>query len=367
MISPNATSPDDISPRIAAPRIASPRVAMLSFAHYHANFWCEALCEDAQKPLVCVWDDDHARGAEAAGRFGVAFEPELSAALAACDAVAICSETVAHPALARAAAAAGKHILCEKPTARTLAEADAVAEAVRRAGVLFMQSFPKRLDPVSHALKQLVDSGRLGRVHLVRIRHGHGYGLDPEFRNRWYVDPEAGGGGALLDEGVHGADLLNWFFGLPQSVTAELATPLGSLAVEETGAATFRYADGMIAELTASFLLPAADVSIELYGDRATALLSAVDLASRDITSSGFLRVSHEEAGAKRWETIDVTPRFKLGRFHHQNAIAFLDCLRTGKPPPAGLAEGRAALSMIMGAYKAAETGARQPIAAPAM
>lgn len=342
--------------------MTTPRIAMLSFAHYHANFWCEAFNEDAQRPLVSIWDDDAERGREAAGRFGVPFEPNLDAALASCEAVAICSETAKHAALAQAAAAAGKHILCEKPTARTLAEADAIAAAVRRAGVTFMQSFPKRLDPASHALKQLVESGRLGRIHLARIRHGHGYGLDPAFRHRWYVDREAGGGGALLDEGVHGADLLNWFFGLPQSVTAEIATPTGSLDVEETGVAIFRYADGMMAELTASFLLSAADASIELYGDRATALLSAVDLASRDITSGGFLRVSCEDAQGKRWETIEVTPRFKLGRFHHQNAIAFLACLRSGAPPPAGLAEGRAALAMIMAAYAAARTGARQPI-----
>ena len=341
----------------------TPRIAMLSFAHYHANFWCEAFNEDAGRPLACVWDDDVERGREAAARFGVPFQPDLSAALAACEAVAICSETAKHVALAQAAAAAGRHMLCEKPTARTLAEADAIAAAVQRAGVMFMQSFPKRLDPASHALKALVESGRLGRIHLARIRHGHGYGLDPEFRRRWYVDPQAGGGGALLDEGVHGADLLNWFFGLPQSVTAEIATPFGPLGVEETGVATFRYADGMIAELTASFLLPAADVSIEFYGDRATALLSAVDLASRDITAGGFLRVSCDDSQGKRWEVIDVTPRFKKGRFHHQNALAFLACLRSGAPPPAGLAEGRAALAMIMAAYEAARTGARQPIA----
>lgn len=343
--------------------MAPVRIAMLSFAHYHANFWCEAFCEDAGRPLACIWDDDAERGREAAARFGVPFEPDLAAALAACTAVAICAETVKHPALTEAAAAAGRHILCEKPTARSLAEADAMDEAVRAAGVTFMQSFPKRLDPVSHALKRIVDSGRLGRVHLARVRHGHGYGLDPDFPKRWYVDPGASGGGALLDEGVHGADLLAWFFGLPESVTAEIVNPFGALAVEETGAALFRYADGMLAELTASFLLPAADVSIEIYGDRAAALLSAVDLASRDITTGGYLRVSQERDGAKSWETIEVTPRFKLGRFHHQNAIAFLECLRTGKAPPAGLAEGRAALSMIVAAYEAAATGTRRRIA----
>jgi myo-inositol 2-dehydrogenase / D-chiro-inositol 1-dehydrogenase len=344
---------------------SGPNIAVLSFAHYHANFWTEAFLADGRARVTAIWDDDLVRGNEAAARFGLHFEPDLGAALADCDGVAICSETRDHPFLTRAACAAGRAILCEKPTARTLAEVDDMAAAVDRAGVLFMQSFPKRFDPASHALKELVDSGRLGRVHLVRIRHGHYYGLQSDFRQRWYVDPERGGGGALLDEGIHGADLLNWFFGLPESVTADMTSPVAGLKVEETGTALFHYADGMMAELTASFLFPAADWSIEIYGTRATALLSAVDLASRDMTTSGFIRVSTEDKHGKRWDTLDVTPRFKLGQFHHQNAIEFLRCLREGVAPAAGLIEGRAALAMIEAAYRAARKGARQPVSVP--
>lgn len=341
---------------------SNPRIALLSFAHYHANFWAEAFLADGGAAVTCVWDDDRARGEEVSRRYGVPFEPDLARAIAGCDAVAICAETVHHPALALAACEAGRAILCEKPTARSVAEADRIAAAVSKAGVLFMQSFPKRLDPASLALKDLVDSDRLGRIHLARVRHGHFYGLEPGFRDRWYMDPVRGGGGALLDEGVHGADLLHWFFGLPNTVTAELASPLGGPPVDETGTALFRYADGMLAELTASVLLAAADTSIELYGTRATALLSGVDLASRDITTGGFLRISMEEAGSKRWETVDIVPQFKIGQFHHQNAIRFLHCLRTGEPPPAGVADGRAALLMIEAAYRAARLGSRQTI-----
>ena len=80
-------------------------VAILSFAHYHANFWTEAFLELPDIRVVAIWDDDAARGGEAAQRFGVAFEPDLDRAIAAVDAVAICSETVAHaPLIERAAA-----------------------------------------------------------------------------------------------------------------------------------------------------------------------------------------------------------------------------------------------------------------------
>lgn len=342
--------------------INRPRISMLSFAHYHANFWAEAFLEDDAVEIACIWDDDHGRGQEAAKRFGVRFEPELEVALRDCNAVAICSETRHHPHLTHAACNAGRAILCEKPTARSVAEADKMIASVSRAGVIFMQSFPKRFDPASHALKKFIDDGRLGQVHLVRIRHGHYYGLDSDFRTKWYVDAYNGGGGALLDEGVHGADLLHWFFGLPSSVTAETINGIAGLETDETATALFRWKNGLLAELTSSVLLSAADISIEIYGTKATVLLSGVDLASRDITQKGFLRISVENSVGRHWEELEIVPQFKQGRFHHQSAIHFVKCLRTGEKPPAGLGEGRAALMMIESAYRAARTGQRQSI-----
>ena len=339
-----------------------PRVAMLSFAHYHANFWTKQFLELAEVTVACIWDDDASRGQEAAARFGLRFEPNLDAAIAAADAVAICSETRQHLPLALKAAAAQRAILCEKPTARSVTEAEAIAGAVAQAGVLFMQSFPKRLDPVSHALRRLVQEGVLGRIHTVRIRHGHYYGLDPDFGQRWYVRRDEAGGGALLDEGVHGADLLCWLFGLPCSVVATTSSAVLGLEVEENATAVFSWADGMTAELTASFLFAAASDSVEVYGTTGTALLAGVDLASRDITPAPFLRVF--AGGAERvWRAEDIVPRFKAGRFHHQNAIAFARCLVEGALPPATIEDGRRALLLIERAYAAAASGQRREIA----
>lgn len=338
-----------------------PRIAILSFAHYHANFWTEQFLELPQTPIACIWDHDAARGEAAAARFGLRFEPDLDAAIAAAEAVAICAETRLHLPLTRKAAAAGRAILCEKPSAPSLAEAEAMAEAVRHSGVLFMQSFPKRLDPASQALRRLVEEGTLGRLHTVRIRHGHFYGLDPAFRAGWHCRPEEAGGGALLDEGIHGADLLCRLFGLPESVVCTTSNGVLGMAVEENATALYAWADGMTAELTASFLFAAGSDSVELYGTRGTALLAGVDLASRDITPGPFLRVW---AGGERvWRAEEVVPRFKLGRFHHQNAIAFAACLTEGAAPPATIEDGRRAQLLIERAYAAAATGRRQTIA----
>lgn len=334
------------------------RIAILSFAHYHANFWAEAFQAEPDVALTAIWDDDEARGMEAAGRFGVPFVVDLDRALDICDAVAICSETSAHAPLIERAAKAGRSVLCEKPIAINLAEATRIATAVRGSAIAFMQSFPKRFDPASHELRRLVLAGELGRIGLVRIRHGHFYGFDADFANRWYVDPARSGGGALLDEGVHAADFLCWTFGMPESVLASASSALG-LPVEDQAVALFEYADGMTAEVVASFTFAAADTSIEIYGSNGTALLSGVDLASRDISNGPFLRTFKRDQAVREWVHSPLIPRFKQGQFHHQNAIAFAAALRSGEAPPVSLEDGIRALTMITRAYESVQSGRR--------
>ncbi len=337
------------------------RIAMLSFAHYHANFWVEAFRTLPDVEVIAIWDDSILRGREASSRFKVRFEPDLEKAIDAADAVAVCSETISHAPLIERAMAAGRAVLCEKPLAANFAEAARIEKAVRAAGVPFMQSFPKRFDPVSHELKRLVDTGELGKIRLVRIRHGHFYGLDPDFRERWYVDPALSGGGALLDEGVHAADLLCWLFGMPAGVTANASSSLG-LKVEDQAIAIFDYVGGMLAEITASFTFAAADASIEIYGSEGTALVSGVDLASRDITPSGHLKTFSRAQSERVWTISPIVPRFKLGQFHHQNAIAFADALLRKEPPPVTLEDGLRSVRLIFKAYEAIRSGVRTGI-----
>lgn len=334
------------------------RIAMLSFAHYHANFWMEAFQAMPDVQVVAIWDDGVLRGRDASDRFKVHFEPDLDKAIDAADAVAICSETTNHAPLIERAVAARRAVLCEKPLAANAAEAARIERAVRASNTPFMQSFPKRFDPISHELKRLVDSGELGKIRLVRIRHGHFYGFDPDFRDRWYVNPALSGGGALLDEGVHAADLLCWLFGMPAGVTANASSSLG-LEVEDQAIAIFDYVGGMLAEIASSFTFAAADASIEIYGSEGTALVSGVDLASRDITSSSYLRTFNRTQSERAWSISPIVPRFKLGQFHHQNAIAFADALLRNVPPPVTLEDGLRSVKLIFRAYEAIRSGVR--------
>jgi len=127
----------------------------------------------------------------------------------------------------------------------------------------------------------------------------------------------------------------------------------------------FRFPDGALGELTTGSGFTGADNSVEIYGTEGSAILSGVDLASRDLTQDGFLKVYRRCQAERRWIVSPIVPRFKTGGFHQQNALHFLEALALGMPPPITLEDGRRAVGMIVAAYAAARTGQRTLVSPP--
>lgn len=338
------------------------RFGILSTAHYHANFWAEAVNEIEDAALVGVWDDDSGRGAVAAERYATRYYPVLADLLAACDAVGITSETSLHADLVEVAAAAGVHVLCEKPMATSAADCDRIQAAVRRAGIVYMQNFPKRHDPVNQELVDRVQRGDLGRIALARVRHGHAHGRDASFVGQWFVNPSLSGGGTLIDEGIHAADFLLWLLGNPVSVSATISNRLLNLPVEDTALALVTFASGAIAEICTSWSFHAAEQSVEVYGAEGAALLSGVDLASKPFAKLPYLRVYQSSSCTGVWDGSATTPNFVSGNFHQAGPRHFIHCLRTGAAPPVDAAVGRHSVDLILAAYAAARTGQAQAL-----
>ncbi len=338
------------------------RFGIVSFAHYHADFWAEAIKAEADASLAGVWDDVAERGREAADRYGTRFCQTLSGLLRDCDAVGITSTTASHADLVEEAAAAGVHILLEKPIATTLEDCSRIEQAVRRAGIQFMQNFPKRFDPVNRELVQTVRRGDLGKITLVRVRHGHFHGTDPHFQRQWFADATLSGGGTLIDEGVHTTDFLRWLLGeTAERVIATLSDQALGLAVEDTACAVYTFPSGALATVTTSWTFQASEVSVEVYGIEGSALLSGVDLASRDFAGAPYLKVFRR--GQKRgiWSESQIVPGFKGGPLFHQQGLKhFLECLRQGHRPVTGLEDGRQSLTMVLAAYRAARSGRQE-------
>ncbi len=332
-------------------------------AHYHSLHWGRAAHQNPDVTFVGLWDDDDNRGTKMSDDLDVPFFSGLDAFLDRCDAIGVTSETSKHPDLVDAASQHGVHVLVEKPMARNLYECSQVVRSVTGSDITYMQSFPKRYDEAHRSLVGLVHEGRLGDVTMVRIRHGNDLRLtSTKDGGGWYADPVAAGGGALIDEGVHGADLLNWLLGYPVSVTA-IASAVGDSSGGETNAiALFEYSSGAIGELAASHIFTGGEASVEVHGTLGVAILSGVDLASRDLATAPFLKVAFH--GDRAFTNIDVVPGFHAGKasYHGKSVDEFISALRIGTDPPVTLENGWRAVALIEGAYRSISSGTKTDV-----
>jgi len=181
------------------------------------------------------------------------------------DAVYIPLPNELHPEWTSRAAAAGKHVLCEKPLARTLAEAEEMVAVCRRHGVILMEAFMYRHHPRVIAARQLVADGKLGELRLVKMDFS--FQIEP---GDWRLDP-ARGGGALFDLGCYGINAARYFIGSePVEVLAAAGrgTNLGR-GVDMTSGVLLRFASGALGVADASFECPYRN-RIEIVGSQGT-------------------------------------------------------------------------------------------------
>jgi Oxidoreductase family, NAD-binding Rossmann fold len=178
----------------------SVKVGVVSFAHIHAPPYASVLSSLDAADFVGIADDDASRGPEAAGRFGVRFFEDAQGLFEAVDAVVVCSENSNHARDTVAALENGVHVLCEKPISTTVEDPRAMIRASEEAGHQLRIAFPVRSLPAVRQAKEIVRSGRIGRVLAV---NGTNHGQIP---GGWFLDPELAGGGAVMDHTVHVAD-----------------------------------------------------------------------------------------------------------------------------------------------------------------
>jgi len=239
------------------------RVAILSFAHTHAASYIHHLSRRGDVDLLTA-DPDGAqaadsglRGADFAAAHGARYVDSYQEVLDwRPDAVVICSENSKHAELIRLCAAAGAHVLCEKPLATSVADAELAIDAAAAAGVKLMTAFPVRFSPAFQQLKGLVRAGALGDIVSVV---GTNNGWMPTDRS-WFTDPELAGGGALVDHVVHCADLLDDLLGVParrvHAVANQILHAHRGVSVETGGLVTITYQDGTIATIDCSWSQP---------------------------------------------------------------------------------------------------------------
>jgi 1,5-anhydro-D-fructose reductase (1,5-anhydro-D-mannitol-forming) len=159
----------------------------------------------------------------------------------AIDAVYVASPVALHAEQTIAALRAGKQVLCEKPVALDLAQAEQMAAVAREYGRLLGIAYYRRLYPKLLRAKQLVADGSIGQPLLAEANY-HGWLESPE--RAWLKDPALAGGGPLYDVGSHRIDACNFLFGKPRRATGMLSNALHELAVEDSATVLIEYAGG---------------------------------------------------------------------------------------------------------------------------
>ena len=244
-----ATTPAD--PQPAAPL----KVALMSCAHTHAVSYASQLGGRTDVELVVADPDGY--GDVRGERVVPSYEEAWGAWPEGPDAIVVTSANAHHKDLVLEAARRGVHVLCEKPLATTVADAEAMVAACREAGVVLMTAFPVHFSPAVEALRTAVADGTLGEVIGLT---GTNNGKLPAGRD-WFTDVELAGGGSLVDHTVHIAEILDAMFGEPATVHAVsnriLYADRAGEGAETGGLVTLGYASGMVATIDCSWSQPA--------------------------------------------------------------------------------------------------------------
>lgn len=259
---------------------------------------------------------DPTRAEQVAARHGIerAYR-QLPALLAdpGIDAVYIATPVYLHHEQVLAAAAAGKHVLCEKPLAMDVPQTRQAVENCRAAAVRLREALMMRYHGAHQRMGEIVQAGRIGRLHYMRAQLSCWF---PPMPDAWRQDPDLGGGGALMDLGGHLLDLLEHFGGPLTAIHARTARQLHDYPVEDAAVASLVFQSGALGTIDTFFNVPdeACPCRLELYGSAGAIL--AEGTIGQEAEGEVKIRLSHPDgydAMQQRhrrdgWEPLDFEP-----------------------------------------------------------
>ena len=257
------------------------------------------------------------------------------------DAVDICLPHHLHGAAILDAAAAGKHILCEKPMCISLQQADEIAAAVAKAGITYMSAHNQLFMPSVQEAKRLIEAGTIGKVWWIKSADCFRNGAAKRANWGWRASMATQGGGELIDTGYHPTYRLLHLAGSPvAAIRSTMGRYMQEIDGEDTASVQVRFVNGAIGEVLTSwaFNLPWGTHQIHIIGEEGQLFGSGDTLYH---LPNGW------SDPAKR--------NFKATDTFEAEMVHFADCLREGKRPLHSVEEGRAVLEVILEAAENAK------------
>jgi len=258
------------------------------------------------------------------------------------DAVFIASVNGAHAEQTVRAAAAGKHVLCEKPMANSVEDCRRMVEACRTNQVRLMIAYRKYFEPGSVALKKLVTSGKLG--NLRHIFSTYTEIVDPVKARHWQLNPQLAGGGSLMDIGIYCVNTMRWLAGSsPLDATAHVWTddPKRFSGVEDSIAFRLTHPGGLICQGTSSYSAMAASF-VQVHGDKGWAALNPAFAFEEERRLFGKIQ--------GRW----FEQKFKVIDEFVLELDAFADAIRRRRDPEPDGTEGVRDIATVEAIYRSA-------------
>lgn len=317
----------------------------------------EAITAQPQLRIVGVCDEIPERAQVTGQRTGApAFSafPRMLEEVEA-DAAVICTPSGLHPRHGIMAAKKGLHVICEKPMATRLEEADALVEACDTAGVNLFVVKQNRLNPAVQLLKNAINDGRFGRIFIanstVRWQRPQSYYDMAPWRGTWEFD-----GGAFMNQASHYVDMIQWLVGPVASVSAKTATLARRIESEDTGAAILRFRNGALGVLEVTMLAYPRNLegSVSVLGEHGSVKIGGT--AVNRIESWEFATPSADDALAAELQQAS-NPASVYGSGHGPYYENVLKVLNGEASPGTDGREGRKSLELILGIYESARTG----------
>jgi UDP-N-acetyl-2-amino-2-deoxyglucuronate dehydrogenase len=275
--------------------------------------------------------------------------------------VTICTPSGTHADLGMRAAAAGKHVLVEKPIDVSLEKARALIEACDRQGVRLGVIFQSRFLPAVTLIKRAIEGGRLGQLY-VADGYVKWYRTREYYEGaRWRGTKALDGGGALINQAIHTVDLVQYLAGPVASVFGFAERKRHPyIEGEDTAVAVLRFGNGAVGVLEATTsLYPGFSRRVEIHGEKGSIVLDGNDISVWSLTDSG-----EEEKELERLRTLpkdssdgSSNPMNLDIDGHRQQIEDFLKAVREDRAPAVDGREGLKALEVALAVYRSADTG----------
>ena len=342
------------------------RVGLIG-SQFISSIHAESLRQCAHAELAAIASPTPGHAVAFAKRFGIPrhfTDYRQLLALQDLDLVIVGAPNDLHCQIAVDAAAAGKHVVMEKPLCLNLAEADRMIEACRLANVKLMYAEEVCFAPKYVRLKQLLDSGALGTPTLLKQSEKHD---GPHAAHFW--DVERSGGGVTMDMGCHAIEFFRWVLGRPgiTSVYAQMNTSVHGAKTrgDDNAILILEFENGVIAMAEESWTkLGGMDDRAEVYGSQGVAYADLLHGNSIETYSAAGYDYAVEKAGSTvGWSFTIYEEAWNYG--FPQELAHFIDCVRTDRPPLVTGQDGRAVLEVIFAAYESARTGRKVSLPFP--